>query len=127
MVFVMLISMIAIVGFVFPFLRACLRRERVVVTREGVRVESRSLLGKTVMQAAVDAITDMTIAPPISDQLTKTSFGHFAPNEVVRIAESSRMVEFGGTLIHAERVWLRAAVAAILLAPSESFMRDEVK
>ena len=89
LVLVLFLSLIAIVGFVYPFLRARLRREKIIVTPQGVRVESRSFIRKTVVEAAADAIKEITIAPPRSDHLTKTSFGHFAPKEVIRLAETS--------------------------------------
>lgn len=114
--FLLMASLLAIVGYVFPFVRTRLRRERIFVRPDGIRSESRSLIGKKVMQADRNAIVDITIGPPTSDYFTQSAFGHFPPKEVIRVAENVRVVEFGGVASHAERVWLQAAVAAILLS-----------
>ena len=96
------------------------RSERVAVAPGRVRLLRRSFLRKTTSEMALDELEAVDLGKPISFELIYATMKTLHPREVVRLRGVVRTVEFGGSVSHEERLWLRDAVAEVMLADVRS-------
>jgi hypothetical protein len=101
---------------IIPAARSMKRREEVYVSPEMIRVESRALDRRIDSNVPVDEILNLDVGKPLPGKPGGDLDRLYGPRDVVRVRGTLASLEFGGSLAHAERAWLRDAVASILLA-----------
>lgn len=91
----------ALVG--IPALRAMTARDRVTVSREGVRLERVDALGARGWEMDGNEIEDVVVGPPDAGGVP----GRFAGARVVCVRSDAATLHLGGGLAERDREWLR--------------------